>query len=188
MQKTTTYLIICLFLVLCSSLSLPLQAENARIGDLLVTNNASHVLVYARVTNCFTKDMEAAILAGVPTTFTFFVELHQERSRWLDKKIASIVIRHTIKYDNVRRLFYLTADGDGEPSSFQDFESAKRAMADLNGVAMTPLKSLKKNEYYYVLLKAKLDKVRLPLHMEYVFFFVSFWDFETGWARERFFY
>ena len=188
MLKKTSYSIIVLVLVLLHILPFPLQAENARIGDLLVTNNANQVLVYARVTNCFTKDMEAAILAGVPTTFTFFVELYQERSRWLDTKIASIVMKHTIKYDNVRRLFYVTIDGDGEPASFQDFESAKRAMADLNGIAMAPLKGLKKSEYYYVLLKAKLDKVRLPLHMEYVFFFVSLWDFETGWVRERFFY
>jgi hypothetical protein len=47
---------------------------------------------------------------------------------------------------------------------------------------------LKQNEYYYVRIKAKLDKVRLPLHMEVVFFFVSLWDFETDWYREGFFY
>ena len=78
----------------------PLSAETAGITDLLVTNNATHVLVYARVTNCFTKDMEAAILAGVPTTFTFLVDLYQERSRWLDKKLIRLTVRHTIKYDN----------------------------------------------------------------------------------------
>ena len=53
---------------------------------------------------------------------------------------------------------------------------------------MAHLKALKRNEYYYVQIKAKLDKVRLPLHMEYVFFFVSLWDFETDWYREGFFY
>ena len=132
--------------------------------------------------------MEAAILAGVPTTFTFFVDLYQERSRWLDKKIDSLVVRHTIKYDNVKRLFYVSTNGNKEYVSFHDLESAKRAMADLNGAAVTPLKALKRNEYYYILLKAKLDKVRLPLNMEYIFFFVSLWDFETDWARGGFFY
>ena len=61
-------------------------------------------------------------------------------------------------------------------------------MADLNGVPIAQLKTLKRNEYYYVRIKAKLDKVRLPLRLEYVFFFVSLWDFETDWYRERFFY
>jgi hypothetical protein len=186
MLKRALYLTICLLFALV--FSCPLRAENAGIRDLLVTNNASHLLVYARVTNCFTKDMESAILAGVPTTFTFLVDLYQVRSRWLDKKLESITIQHTIKYDNVKRIFYVSISGEREPAAFQDFESAKRSMADLNGVSVAPLKALKRNEYYYILLKAKLDKVRLPLHMEYIFFFVSLWDFETGWAREGFFY
>ena len=158
------------------------------IRDLLVTNNASHLLVYARVTNCFTKEIEAAILAGVPTTFTFILELFQERSGWWDKKLIRTTLRHTIKYDNVKKLFHVSADGKNEATAFPDFENAKRAMADLNGVPLVPLKALQKNAYFYVLSKVKLDKVRLPLHLEYLFFFVSLWDFETGWYREGFSY
>lgn len=165
-----------------------LSAENAEIRDLLVTNNANHVLVYAKVTNCFTKDIEAAILAGVPTTFTFLIDLYQKRPELLDKKVVRVTVKHTIKYDNVKKLFQVSFDGDKEPTSFQDFESAKRAMADLNGVPVVQLSELKQNEYYYVRIKAKLDKVRLPLHMEVVFFFVSLWDFETDWYREGFYY
>jgi hypothetical protein len=61
-------------------------------------------------------------------------------------------------------------------------------MADLNGVPIVPLKALRKNASYYVQSKVKLDKVRLPLHLEYLFFFVSLWDFETDWFREGFSY
>lgn len=165
-----------------------LSANNATIRDLLVTNNASHLLVYARVTDCFTKDIEDAILAGVPTTFTFVLDLFQQRSGWLDKKLIRTTIRHTIKYDNVKNLFHVSADGEKEATTFPDFESAKRAMTDLNGVPLFPLKALNKNTSYYVMSKVKLDKVRLPLHLEYLFFFVSLWDFETDWYREGFSY
>jgi hypothetical protein len=165
-----------------------LHAENAEIGDLLVTNNATHLLVYARVMNGFTSDMETEILAGIPTTFTILVDLYQVRKRWFDKKLIRLTIRHTIKYDNVKRLFYVSSNGNKEPASFADYESAKRAMAALDGFPVTELTALSKGEAYYVEVKAKLDKVRLPLHMEYVFFFVSFWDFETGWRKEGFIY
>jgi len=146
------------------------------------------VLVYARLTNCFTKDIEEAILAGVPTTFTILLDLYQERSRWLDRRLVRTTVSHTIKYDNVKKLFLVSINGEKEPTAFTDFEGAKRAMADLNGVPVIPLKALKRNEYYYVEVKAKLDKVRLPLYLEYVFIFVSLWDFETAWYKERFFY
>jgi len=39
-----------------------------------------------------------------------------------------------------------------------------------------------------VRVKVKIDKVRLPLYMEYVFFFVSLWDTETPTYRQRFSY
>jgi hypothetical protein len=165
-----------------------LSAENAGIRDLFVSNNANHVLVYARLTNCFTKDIEEAILAGVPTTFTILLDLYQERSYWMDKRIVRTTISHTIKYDNVKKLFLVSINGEKEATAFPDFEVAKRAMADLNGVPIAQLTTLRRNDYYYVQIKAKLDKVRLPLHLEYVFFFVSLWDFETEWYRERFFY
>jgi hypothetical protein len=185
--KRIKILSICLFFSFLV-FPLPLGAETAGIKDILVTNNSTHLLVYARVTHCFTKEMDAAILAGIPTTFTFLLDLYQVRSRWLDKQLIRLTVRHTIKYDNVKRLFYVTSDGDKEPASFQDYEIAKQAMADLNGLPIALLNALKRGEYYYVQIKAKLDKVRLPLHMEYVFFFVSLWDFETDWHQEGFFY
>ncbi|MBU0575631.1 MAG: DUF4390 domain-containing protein [Proteobacteria bacterium] len=187
MQRKTVFLSICLILALFLAFPFSLRADESTING-FVTNNATHLLVYARVTNCFTKDMDAAILAGVPTTFTFLMELYQERPFWLDKKLARLTVGNTIKYDNVKRLFYVYSDSDKEPTSFQDFEGAQRAMADLNGFPVASMNSLKRNEYYYVRIKAKLDKVRLPLHMEYVFSFVSLWDFETDWYREGFFY
>jgi len=30
-------------------------------------------------------------------------------------------------------------------------------------------------------MMAELDKIRLPLYLHYVFFFLSLWDFETDW-------
>lgn len=188
MMKKTLSLLVLMVSLLPFCFSPPLSAGRAGIRDLLVTNNANHVLVYARVMNCFTKDIEAAILAGVPTTFTFVVDLFRQRPWWRDKKVSRVIVKHTIKYDNVKNLFQVRLEGDKEPMSLSDFEGAKRMMADLNGVPVAPLKALKRNEYYYIRVKAKLDKVRLPLHMEYLFFFVSFWDFETNWEREGFFY
>jgi len=146
------------------------------------------VVVYARVTNCFTRDMESAILAGVPTQFTFLVDLYQKRIHWFDKKISRLVITHTIKYDSVKKTFNVSSSNGQEPIGFQDFDSAKRAMADLNGVVIAPIRHLEKDKTYSVSVKAKMDKVRLPLHMEYVFFFISLWDFETDWYRQEFVY
>lgn len=180
-------LILAIFLACYITLIFPLSSysRDARITDILVTNNAGQVTVYARVMNCFTKKMESAILAGVPTTFTFLLELHQERENWFDKKIAGTVVKKTIKYDNVKKIFYVSSTRAQQSSGFQDLENAKKAMAELNGAAVAPIKDLKRSKSYYIKIKAKLDEMRLPMHMEYVLFFVSLWDFETDWYQQK---
>ncbi|MBP8980158.1 MAG: DUF4390 domain-containing protein [Syntrophobacterales bacterium] len=162
-----------------------LLAREAQISDVLVTQQADSITVYARVTNCFTRDMQSAIMAGVPTTFTFLVDLYRERSYWPDKKVGAAVIRQTIKYDNVKKLFILTVDGNRNPTTFSDLESAKRAMAEMTARIDIPRKVDRRQGAFYVMIKAKLDKIRLPLYMEYIFFFVSLWDFETDWYRKE---
>jgi hypothetical protein len=175
------------FLYVCLFVLLPLSSEanEAKFADLLVTNNAGQITAYARVTNCFTPDMEAAILAGVPTTFTFVFDFYRERSFWWDKKLARHSIQHTIKYDNVKKDFLVSSTNRPESDTFQTLENAKKAMADLNGVVVYQVNALEKDKSYYLRMKAKLEQVRLPLHMEHLFFFVSLWDFETDWHRQN---
>lgn len=159
----------------------------ARITDFTINTGDRDLLVYFKVKDCFTGKMEEAILAGIPTTFTFLLELYRERDLWLDSKLVSGVTRHTIKYDTVKKIFYVTFSGNGRgPLEFKDFTGAKRAMEEVRAASLAPLSMLTRNGRYYVKVKAKLDKVRLPLRMEYIFFFVSLWDFETAWERKDF--
>lgn len=165
---------------------LPATGNEAVIKDVLITQSIDYIQLYAKVNNAISKDMEAAILAGVPVTITFLVDLYQERSAWFDRKAAGTVIKQTIQYNSVKKTFYVWLLNRQEPEGFQDFESAKRTLTELNGVVVAPVRQLQKNRPTYIAIKAKLDKVRLPLGMEYIFFFVSLWDFETDWYKQRF--
>ncbi|MBA4395978.1 MAG: DUF4390 domain-containing protein [Syntrophus sp. (in: bacteria)] len=180
---TTVALLVLLFLPSFPAAAMGMQAE---IRDVLITQSIDYIHLYAKVSNSISKDMEKAILAGVPTTITFLVDLYQERSLWFDRKVAGVVIKQTIKYDNVKKMFYVWLHNMQDPEGFQDFESAKRAITELNGVVVAPVRQLQRYTPTYIMVKAKLDKVRLPLGMEYVLFFVSLWDFETDWYKQRF--
>jgi len=181
-----------IFLCLVMTLSaLPFAAKAAiepRMVDLLISSNSQNVLLYARLVDCFKPEMEAAILAGVPAIFTLQLDVYQERSYLWNRQIISKEIRRTIKYDNLKKVFSITTNGNAQPVVLPDFESAQKAMADLNGISVVPLASLTKGNNYYAQLKVKIDKVRLPLYMEYVFIFVSLWDFETPSYKVRFSY
>ena len=182
--------ILSFFLIVLGLMGFPAQthAIEPEIKDILITNDMGNVLLYARLVNGFKPDMELAVLAGIPATFTMQLEVYQDRSFSWDKRISKQEIKRTIKYDNLKKTFSVSNGNKKEPIIFSDFESAQKAMADFNGIIAAPLSSLTKGRSYYVLIKVKMDKVRLPLHMEYVFFFVSYWDFETALYRQNFSY
>ena len=180
--------IIFIFLII-GFLSLPSRicALEPKIVDILITNDVENVLLYARLINGFKPKMEMGVLAGIPTSFTMWIEVYEQRSAMWDRKIARKEIKRTIKYDNLKKTFSVISHRS-EPEMFPDFESAQKAMSDFNGIVAVPMSSLKKGRNYYVMVKIRMDKVRLPLRMEYVFFFVSMWDFETSWYRQNFTY
>jgi hypothetical protein len=184
-------IILIVTVVAASFLPCPSFGEKAVISDLLLTNSSEHLLVYFRLKNSFTKKMEDAILAGIPTTFVSYIELYQARRYWFDREVASVEVKHAIKYDAVKKLFFVTFSSDdrvSEAQQYGDFSGAKEAMTDVNGIVLASLRDLERGRHYHVRVKSRMDRFRLPLHMEYVFFFVSLWDFETPWLREDFIY
>jgi hypothetical protein len=189
-KKNIYNITLIILFVIFGFMKFPMQAQaiEPKMTDILITNNAENVLLYGRLINGFKPDMELAVLAGIPATFTLQLEVYQTRSFVWDKKINSHEIKRTIKYDNLKKTFSIYSNGNTQPVIFSDFESAQKAMADFNGIIAVPLASLVRGGNYYLLTKVKMDKARLPLHMENVFLFVSYWDFETAWERQNFSY
>ncbi|MGD8382306.1 MAG: DUF4390 domain-containing protein [Syntrophobacterales bacterium] len=180
-----------LLLLFCFLLSFPspLQAAEATLSNIIVTNTQEDLLVFFDVEGCFTREMEEAILNGIPTTFTIVIKLYRTRTAWLDASIASITLEHTIKYDSLKNEFRVTRSGeDNTELVVKDFEAAKKAMAEIRNIRVVPLKELQNRGKYQLRVKAELDKVRLPLYLHYVLFFVSLWDFETDWYTVDFIY
>ncbi len=180
-----------LLLLFCFLLSFPspLQAAEATLSDIIVTNTQKDLLVFFDIKGCFTREMEEAILNGIPTTFTIVIKLYRTRTAWLDDSIASITLEHTIKYDSLKNEFRVTrSEEDNTELVVKDFEAAKKAMAEIRNIRVAPLKQLQDRGKYQLRVKAELEKVRLPLYLHYVLFFVSLWYFETDWYNVDFIY
>ena len=185
LEPLTLVLLFC-FLLLFPS---PLQAAEATLSDIIVTNTQEDLLVFFDIKGCFTREMEEAILNGIPTTFTIVIKLYRTRTAWIDASIASITLEHTIKYDSLKNEFRVTrSEEDNTELVVKDFEAAKKAMAEIRNIRVVPLKKLQDRGKYQLRVKAELEKVRLPLYLHYVLFFVSLWDFETDWYSVDFIY
>ena len=182
------YLILLLLCLLWSYPS-PLQAAEATLSDIIVTNTQEDLLVFFDIQGCFTREMEEAILNGIPTTFTIIIRLYKTRTLWFDGSISSLRLEHTIKYDSLKNEFRVTRSEDNNNELvFKEFEKAKKVMAEISNIEVVALKELQRNSKYQLRVKAELEKVRLPLYLHYVLFFVTLWDFETDWYTVDFTY
>jgi hypothetical protein len=165
------------------------RGAEAVLSDIIVTNTREDLLVFFEIRGCFTREMDEAILNGIPTTFTIFVELSRARLFWADESLSAKELEHSIKHDSLKNEFHVrrTEDG-GKALVFKDFTAAKKAMAEVRGLKTAPLQRLVRGNKYQLRVKAELQKVRLPLNLHYVLFFLSLWDFETDWYTVDFTY
>ncbi len=186
MKNTVLILLLCLFL----SAAGVAWSKDARITDVIVTNTRDDLILYFRVQDCFTKDLEQAILNGIPTTFTFLASLDHVRSFWKDGNLASLEIRHTVKHNNLKNEFVITrSEATDKPITVNTLPEAKRIMAEVENLKIADLKSLERNHRYQVSVKAELSKITLPFYLHHVFrFFLFLWDFETDWYTTDFIY
>ena len=185
LEPLTIPLLFCFLL----SFTSPLQAAEATLSDIIVTNTQEDLLVFFDINGCFTREMEEAILNGIPTTFTIYIRLYKTRTLWFDASISDIELEHTIKYDSLMNEFRVTRSEDNHSELvLKEFDAAKKAMAEIKNIIVVPLLELSKNGNYQLRVKAELEKVRLPLYLHYVLFFVSLWDFETDWYTVDFTY
>ena len=185
-RKIGLLIIICL---LTTQMAVSAVAEQAHLSNLVVTNTKDHLLVYFTVEDCFTAEMDRAIESGLDTTFTFIVKLFEKRKFWWDRKITDLEVKHSIKYDNLKQIYEVRlSEQDNKTITVSDFDEAKKLMSEVVSLRVTPLHSLSQGRRYQLRMMAELDKIRLPLYLHYVFFFLSLWNFETDWHTIEFKY
>jgi len=158
-------------------------ADEPRLDNIIVTNTRDDLLLYLTAKSAFPKDIIEAVQSGVPTTFTFYINLYRVRGLWLDKRVRDIKLSHTVKYDTLKNEYVVTRSWESNrPLTVKTIEEAKQLMSEVDSLVIVPLSQLNKGEQYQIRAKAELDRMTLVL------FFLSFWDVETDWHTIDFIY
>lgn len=163
--------------------------NNPVLENIKLANTRDDLLTYFNVRNAFNDKITQAIQNGIPTSFSFYISLYATSDSWFDNKIADVAIKSTIKYNSLTKEYTVNRPWKEEkPGVTQSFEKAKAWMTEIDNLKVVPLDRIEKGGKYQIRIKAEMDKVTLPLSLHYVFFFVSFWNFETDWYLINFIY
>jgi hypothetical protein len=165
------------------------HAQEARLKNITLRKANGALAVSFDVEGAFSNKVTEAILRGVTADFSFIVSLNRVRSIWPDKELASVIVRHEIKYDTLKKAFTISKPWKGGESAVtQSFAEAQKLMTEIHDLPLVPLDHLEKGTTYELWAKAKLSKMTLPFYLHYVFYFVTLWDFETDWYTVDFVY
>lgn len=190
-HSTVVRIIFCLFTILFVSEAVSHHAYGgeAAIREIVVTNSSKEVLLYFKVINAFTPEMEKGIKNGIPVDFTFFVEIYGEREGGGDQEIAATTFSHTLIYDNLKEEFQLELFGRASRMvTTKSLVEAKQLMSQVNGVPVALLADLTPSKQYLLQVKAQLVEKTLPLYFHYLIPFWRLWEFETKWYDVKFKY
>jgi hypothetical protein len=182
-----------LFIVCCLTLlGLPGNSyakQQALIENIKLANTRDDLLTYFEIKNAFTSKMNEAVKNGIPTTFSFHINLYKTDGSWFNKRIANVKIKSTLKYNSLKKEYTIHRPWkSSQDVTTQSYDEAKSLMTDIDNLKIIELKNLVKGDKYQLRIKAELDKVTLPLSLHTIFIFVSFWDFQTNWYVINFTY
>lgn len=168
------------------ALAAPVSSGEPRITGVKV-ETSSPLRVSFAVADAFNSDIEEAIKSGIPTSFTYLVDLGRPSLLWFDEGLGSWEFRHTVKYDTLREEYTVVMDEVGRQGvKTKDFDEMKRLMTTVGDVEFMPSRPLVTGEKYRLRVKAELKTTRFPFLLDYMFFFVKLWDFETDWHSHDF--
>ncbi len=163
-------------------------AQDAAITDISVTDGKTELLLSLKMEGAFEKEIEEAVLNGIPATFSFFIRLTQSRTLCPDKTIQELTITHTIKYDGLKNEFRVNQSWKGDmPLTTKSFEEAKGFISEIKMLKLVPLERLQKGKCYQIKAKAQMERKSLPFFLSYVLL-TFLWDFETDWHSFTFIY
>ena len=185
-QKILRFIIICA--VISGVFFLTSCQKQEQIKEIMVIDDTTNLLVYARLQDPLKEEMIKLVRAGVPIHCAFYVEFYKEKS-FRDIRLTHKIVKNVMKYDNVKKNATVVTALNGqiiEKAEFYDIDSAQLFMLEINSIPLIATGSLDPQEKFYVKIKAKIGKEQYSLLNRYVSIFLPFMEEQTKWHRKDF--
>lgn len=138
------------------------NTNEPRIKQFRWSETPSGFHVWAILEKGFQRDIEEAIMAGIPTSIRFQLKFKQYRWYWDNKYLCDTTITHTVRYDTLRKVFTITKSRSGvkQPYSVtttEDVTIMREIMSSFDSEVEISLKTIKDDKQYYFSLRAIIE-------------------------------
>lgn len=163
-------------------LTAPLTAAppNPTIENLSASASAGKVSVRFTLEGAFQNgEMIEALRSGLPTSFTYSIEIFRDRPNWFDDSIAMARVEVICTYNSLTREYLLNLRRDKHlvrSETFTDLAELERRMTTVDEADLFDIGSRKA---YKLKVRAKADLMRGWL------MYVIPWEVSTKWREAR---
>ncbi len=116
------------------------------------------VLVSFEWSDGLTPEVRDAIRSGLPTTFSYQVDVKRGTSAWFTRTIASTTLTASVQFDNLTRRYQLSRAVDGrleDTSQTEDQEAMQRWLTRFDQVPVLKTSVLEANGEYDVSVRVQ---------------------------------
>ncbi|MDJ0720251.1 MAG: DUF4390 domain-containing protein [Desulfobacterales bacterium] len=164
-------------------------AQEALLRNITLSSMDDHMVVSLRVEGAFTPKILSMVQEGAQVQFTYRLRMYRDRHMWLDEKLVGMDLTHRLLFDPVRKIYKVRRSWALEPwTQTRSLAEARALMTQIDRLPILALDRMQPGEGYELRAKVELLQVTLPFYLRYVFYFVSFWDYETEWHSVFFLY
>jgi hypothetical protein len=178
-------------LIVCGGRATVAQAGDEGIARLTasVINNGE-VAVSAELIRWYNRNIRDDLNNGIPKDLYYYLLLKKRQPGWFDEEIVSKTIKHTIKYDVLKKEYSITTRMDGQTSqkTVESFEEMADLISRIDHVKISSTKRMRARHTYYVSIKAEMRASNVPFFIEYILFFIPALELDTPWADSAPFY
>lgn len=167
------------FLLFCGS-AIAAPPPHPTIESLSATASGGKVSVRFSLASAFRNgETVEALQSGLPTTFTYFVEIFRDRPNWFDDGIRSARIEVICTYNSVTREYLLNYRRDRHLVRSETLTDPKQLERRMTMIEEPDLFDIGGRKPY----KLKV-RVRASLMRGYLMYVIP-WEHGTGWRETR---
>jgi hypothetical protein len=153
---------------------------NPKIENLAASARSGRISVRFALAGAFAQDeMVEALRSGLPTSFTYTIEIFRDRPNWFDDGIAQARVEVICTYNSVTREYLLNYRRDRQlvrSETFGDLGELQRRMTSIDEQDLFDVGDRKP---YKLKVRAKADLMRGWL------MYVIPWEMSTNWRETR---
>lgn len=120
-------------------------ADDPKIHGLKATMDGHRVMLDFVMTDAFDHDIVDRVSSGLPTSFTYEIELAKDRKRWFDRSLGHSELQVIAMFDAVTREYLVNYKLDGklvESRMVRSLEELRQAMTHFDDIPAFTLEPL----------------------------------------------